>query len=217
MHISNQQSSTGTHHIHFTPIATSCSSVGTTVTYGIPNTTAVNAYNTAQAVSGQAGGYYATPWSTTLWSANPWSTVPYNTMQPVITAGYYNQPISGTMFAYGQPRQFIAGSWSPMVQPTVDISETSSDVVVSAYVPNVDINNLSLNVTENSVTISASAWTGNQNVVINRTVALPTSIRADSVDASIQNSGVLEIRLPKVEKGIRNRTAITQTGSQIGQ
>lgn len=207
MHTSNQQSIAGTNHIHFTPIATSCSSVGTTVTYGIPNFASINALNTAQAVSGQAGGYYTTPWS----------TIPYNTLQPVITAGQFNQPVSGTMFTYGQPWSFIAGNWSPMVQPTVDISETSSDVVVSAYVPSVNLNNLSLNVTENSVTISASAWTGSQNVVINRTVALPTSIRAESVDASMQNSGVLEIRLPKVEKGVRNRTAITQTGSQIGQ
>ena len=130
MHTTNQQSSAGTQHIHFTPIATSCSSVGTTVTYGIPSTAAINAYNTTQAVSGQSGGYYTNPWSTT-----PWSTMPYNTMQPVITAGYFNQPISGTMFTYGQPRSFIGGYWSPIVQPTVDISETSSDVVVSAYVP----------------------------------------------------------------------------------
>jgi HSP20 family protein len=138
-------------------------------------------------------------------------------MQPIITAGYYNQPISGSMWLYGQPQHFLPGQWSTMIQPTVDISETSSDVVVSAYVPSVNPNNLSLNVTENSVTISASAWTGSHNVVINRTVALPTSIRAESVDASMQNSGVLEIRLPKVEKSVRNRTAVTQTGNTVTQ
>ena len=54
-------------------------------------------------------------------------------------------------------------------------------------------------------------------MVINRTIALPTSIRAESVDASMQNSGVLEIRLPKMEKGVRTRTAVTQAGSPLGQ
>jgi HSP20 family molecular chaperone IbpA len=207
MQFSNQQTGTGAQLFHFTPIATSFSNVGTTVTYGIPNATAVNAYNTTQAFSGQAGNYFA----------SPWSTVPYNTMQPVITGGQYNQPVSGAQFGYGQPRHFIQNQWSSMIQPSVDISETSSDVVVSAYVPSVDLNNLSLNVTENSVTISASAWTGSQSVVINRTVALPTSIRAESVDASMQNSGVLEIRMPKSEKNIRNRTSAAQAGNQISQ
>ncbi len=207
MQFSNQQTGTTAQLFHFTPIATSFSNVGTTVTYGIQNTTGINAYNAAQGISGQAGSYFT----------SPWSTVPYSTVQPVITAGQYNQPMSGAMFGYNQPQHFIQSHWSTMIQPSVDISETSSDVVVSAYVPSVNLNNLSLNVTENSVTISASAWTGNQNVVINRTVALPTSIRAESVDASMQNSGVLEIRMPKAEKNVRNRTTATQTANQINQ
>ena len=207
MQFSNQQAGTGSQFWHFTPIATSFSNVGTTVTYGIPNTTSINAYNTAQGFSGQAGSYFT----------SPWAAAPYNAMQPIITAGQFNQSVSGAPFTYGQPQHYFQNQWSTMVQPSVDISETSSDVVVSAYVPNANINNLSLNVTENSVTISASAWNGSQNVVINRTVALPTSIRAESVDASMQNSGVLEIRLPKVEKNVRNRTTATQTGSQLNQ
>ena len=103
----------------------------------------------------------------------------------------------------------MGGQYSQgMIQPSVDISETSSDVMVAAYLSDAALNNVNLNVTDNSVTISASAWTGSGHVVVNRTIALPTSIRAESVDASFL-SGVLEIRLPKVDKGMRTRTTIT--------
>lgn len=131
-------------------------------------------------------------------------------MNSIISAGLYNQNASGNIAGFQQMNQF---GQSILVQPAIDISETASDVVVAACLPNVALNDISLNVTENSVTISANAWAGAQNMAFNRTVALPTSIRSDSVDASLQ-SGILEIRLPKVEKSVRKRTTVNQDNIQ---
>ncbi|SPF50580.1 heat shock protein, HSP20 family [Candidatus Desulfosporosinus infrequens] len=185
--------------IRLTPVASNFSGAGTTVTYGLQSTN-VNAFNTGSTSSGM----WVNPqkWNTQTLANNysgnssgQFSQTPnfvYN-----VSAGQFGQTVSGNcIYSKG------------MLQPSVDISETSSDVMVAAYLSNAVLNDISLNVTDNSVTISASAWTGNEHLVLNRTIALPTSIRAESVDASFQ-SGVLEIRLPKADKGVRTRTTIT--------
>lgn len=194
----NQQLSTGqtSGQVRFVPVASSVSGIGSTVTYGV-NSPSISAYNTSNAF--QSGvytpGVYSIPQTT---FATPVS------YYPTISAGQFGQVTSGS---------FIGWPTRGMVQPSVDISETSSDVIVSAYVSNVNMNDLRLNVTENSITISASAWTGNEHLVLNRTVALPTSIRAEAVDASLQ-SGVLEIRLPKTERFNRTRTTLSPETTQ---
>lgn len=88
---------------------------------------------------------------------------------------------------------------SIMVQPTVDISETSSDIMISAYVSKAPLNDLNLNVSNDSLTISGTLSNGVNQFVLNRTVPLSTSVRAEAVEATLQ-SGVLEIKLPKSEK-----------------
>ena len=98
---------------------------------------------------------------------------------------------------------------STLFQPVVDISETSSDIVVSAHFSNIELNDMNLNVTEDSVTLSAYVWDGFEDVMMTRTIPLPTSIRAEAVDAGIQN-GIVEIRLPKTEKVSRHRTNVGQ-------
>ncbi|MTI71020.1 MAG: Hsp20/alpha crystallin family protein [Firmicutes bacterium] len=125
---------------------------------------------------------------------------------PMVSASQYNNQFSGNF----TPNQFPQNRCcvrSAMVQPSIDISETSSDVIVSASVSNVEVEDLNLNVTDNSVTISGMAWTGREHISLNRTVALPTSVRAELIDANIQ-SGVLEIRCPKSERMIRQRNTI---------
>jgi len=213
MHVTNQQLGSAVHYAHFAPMCTNFTNMGTTVTYGARQASGVNAFSANPAISGSFAGLPQTAWNT------GWNATALSNMQPIVSAGQFNQPVSGAVAAYNQFRPFsgaIAGynqlqpylqlSGHVMVQPSIDISETSSDVVVSAYAPNVDPNNISLSVTDNSVTISAYSWTGNQNLVLNRTVALPTNIRADAVDANLQNNGILEIRLPKAEKSTRGTT-----------
>lgn len=188
----------GDQKLSFAPLYSKTSNMGTTFTYGVQSLGSVNASNSGTFMS---GNYYSVPQSSYYNSYNQW---------PAINAGYstpYSGMSSGNSNFYG----FCPTSYNSTViaQPSVDISETTSDVCVTAYIPNVALNDVNLSVTDNSVTISATAWTGVQNVVFNRTVALPTSIHAEAVDANMQ-SGVLEIRLPKAEKVLRKRNTISQ-------
>lgn len=204
MQLSNTQTnqfSAQSGQIRLTPVASNFSGVGTTVTYGL-QTANVNAFNSGSNSSG-------------MW-VNP-HKLNFTNNHAGISSGQFGQipnyvyGVSATQFGQTASGSFIGGQAAyslGMIQPSVDISETSSDVMVAAYLSDAVLNDISLNVTENSVTISASAWTGHEHLVLNRTIALPTSIRAESVDASLQ-SGVLEIRLPKADKGVRTRTTIT--------
>lgn len=205
MYNSNQQyDTTSQQKLSFSPVLSKVSNFGTSVTYGVQSLNSVNAMNSNFAASGNymnasigASGNYINS------QQAGWNPAAYNQF-PIINAGLNNQYASGN-FGYFQQQY----GQSFITQPTVDISETTSDVCIAAYLPNVVLNDISLSVTDNSVTISAVAWTGNQNVAFNRTIALPTSIRAESVDANLQ-SGILEIRLPKAEKSVRKRNAVNQ-------
>ena len=103
---------------------------------------------------------------------------------------------------------------SIMVQPTVDISETSSDIMISAYVSKAPLNDLNLNVSNDSLTISGTLSNGVNQFVLNRTVPLSTSVRAEAVEATLQ-SGVLEIKLPKSEKFSRTVHTFQNTNNMI--
>jgi len=208
-HVNQQQFVSGTNQLRFTPVSRTFSNMGTSVSYSLIPTASVNASSYGQLSnvnaysqnlmgSGQFGGNYTHP---------NWNVIGYT---PMVSAGQYNQMLSGSFI---HPLSQFTGN--RIVQPGVDISETASDVVITASVSNLGINNLSLNATENSVTISGTAWTGNESIVLNRTVALPTSIRAESIDANFQ-SGVLEIRCPKHEKFMRQRTTISTDSMQQG-
>jgi HSP20 family molecular chaperone IbpA len=190
----------------FAPLFSKVNQMGTSVTYGIQNANtinalnSINAFNTNQLASGSFANY----------QQPAYNQFGYNNVNSYVSAGLYNQAMSGNFAGF---QHYNPYGQAVLVQPAIDISETSSDVVVAACLPNVALNDISLNVTENSVSISANAWTGNQTMVFNRTVALPTSIRAESVDASLQ-SGILEIRLPKAEKSVRKRNTVSQENLQ---
>lgn len=196
MHLQNQGfQSSG--QMQFTPVASSVSGIGTTVTYGLNPNPSIGASNTGILQSGSFA------WPHTHWAGAP----AHVHMQPSIFASQYGQLASGNYFG---------AVTHGMVQPSVDISETTSDIVISAYVANVNPNDIRLNITENSCTICASAWSGAGNLVMNRTVALPTSIHAEACDASLQ-SGVLEIRCPKADKALRAKATISPDVAQTQQ
>jgi HSP20 family protein len=201
MYLTNQQYDIANQQkLDFSPVSSKISNIGTTVMYGTQPSYTINAMNTNLLASGNFNNNQQAGWNQAAYIQA------YSHQQPIINAGYGNQYLSGNT-AFQQFGQIF------LAQPAVDISETTSDVVVAAYLPNVALNDISLSVTENSVTISASAWTGTQNMAFNRTVALPTSIRAESVDASMQ-SGFLEIRCPKAEKAVRKRNTVSQDTTQ---
>jgi HSP20 family molecular chaperone IbpA len=97
-----------------------------------------------------------------------------------------------------------------LTQPRVDLSETNSDVVLAAELPNINPNNLNLTVTDDSISISASTIGigGVAGASIYRTVSLPTNVRAEHCTASY-NNGILEVRCPKADLATRRRIQVT--------
>lgn len=183
MQVNNQNStnvqSGDSSSVRMIPISSSVSPHGTSVSYGIQGGNTTNALTTTGFSSGTSG--YNNQFSST-------------NNYPSVSAGQFGLLNSGS---YNNMSNITRRSVT--IQPSVDISETSSDIVVSAFVTNGVTNDLSLNVKEDSLTITGSVWTGNDTFIISRTVPLTTSVRAEAVDATL-HSGVLEIRLPKTER-----------------
>ncbi|APM38440.1 Hsp20/alpha crystallin family protein [Clostridium kluyveri] len=186
-----EQQGTNIQQLRFVPISSNVSCMGTTVNYGIGTHSGagINAFSnnsqpmTGWAISPQVGYVNASQITNTT---------------PCISASQFGQMGSGTFNGITYNTQIPMGR-NLMIQPTVDISETSSDIMVSAYVSNSAINDLKLNVTDDSLTISGTLLNGSNQFVLNRTIPLSTSVRAEAVEATLQ-SGVVEIRLPKTEK-----------------
>ena len=83
-----------------------------------------------------------------------------------------------------------------ITQPSIDVSETKDDVILACDLPNVNLNDLNLTVSENSCSISAQSMVNGQSIAMHRTVPLSTCIRSDAVDANYSN-GILQVRMPK--------------------
>ena len=103
--------------------------------------------------------------------------------------------------------------------PKVDVIERDDEVVVKAELPGVEKKDLDVSVTENSVTIKGTTSHEEKEEKGNyyrceisrgayaRTVALPSYVDADKAKASFKD-GVLELKLPKVEKSKRRSIEI---------
>ena len=103
--------------------------------------------------------------------------------------------------------------------PKVDVIERDDEVVVKAELPGVDKKDLDVSVTENSVTIKGTTSHEEKEEkgdyyrceisrgAYARTVALPSYVDADKAKANFKD-GVLELKLPKVEKSKRRSIEI---------
>jgi HSP20 family molecular chaperone IbpA len=108
--------------------------------------------------------------------------------------------------AFGASGSFMQ-TGTGLVQPRVEISETNSDIVVTAELPNINPNDLNLTVTDDSLSITCTAYAGGMASSVHRTIALPTSVRAEQVTANYSN-GILECRLPKADLMARRRIRV---------
>ncbi len=117
-------------------------------------------------------------------------------------------PMRQQQLAYN-PMGMTTGINAPagLAQPRVELAETNNDVIVTADLPNVDPNNIYITVTDDSLSISALSMMGGNYSSLHRTVALPTSIRAEHLDVSYTN-GTLECRLPKSDLVARRRVKV---------
>jgi HSP20 family protein len=103
--------------------------------------------------------------------------------------------------------------------PKVDVIERDDEVIVKAELPGVDKKDLDVSVTENSVTIKGTTSHEEKEEkgdyyrceisrdAYARTVALPSYVDADKAKANFKD-GVLELKLPKVEKSKRRSIEI---------
>lgn len=227
----NLTNNNSTSKVQLAPISTNVSFAGTTVSYGIlgDGGSTVNAYNNQNTSSGSWGNNWANSWGNNQ-MMNQWNQS--TGMYPSISASNYNQTASGmydysnkyNQYAnqftgqfnnqYNQLNYVKAFNWGQSLQPNIDISETSNDIVISAYVSSGIMNDISLNVSEDSVTISGSVWNGSEGVALRRIIPLATSVRAEACDASLQ-SGTLEIRLPKTDKLNRNKLTLSKDANVL--
>lgn len=148
-----------------------------------------------------------------MWSFNPALASTAWAYNPIISTGFmHGAGMLGAPIPAASMNPMVGQftgiqSSTGMVPMRIDLSETNSDVVVAAELPNVNLNDLHLTVTDDSLSISAMAWVGNQATSLFRTIALPTSIKAEQVEATYSN-GILEIRAPKADISARRRVRI---------
>ncbi|HHY39329.1 MAG TPA: Hsp20/alpha crystallin family protein [Clostridia bacterium] len=95
--------------------------------------------------------------------------------------------------------------------PAVDLWETDKDVMVTAELPGVDPDNVEINVTENTISISGETKIEEEvkerNFIrkersygkFSRSLSLPVPVKPDEAEASFKD-GILEIRLPKAQQ-----------------
>ncbi|MDA8334679.1 MAG: Hsp20/alpha crystallin family protein [Peptococcaceae bacterium] len=151
---------------------------------------------------------------------NPLTSGISNWNVPVTTAGTFlaqqafaqqalaQQAFANPFISSGVANMNAIAATTGLAQMRVDLAETNSDVVVAAELPNVSLNDLSLTVTDDSLSISATAFAGNRACSLYRTIALPTTIKSEQVEATYAN-GILEIRAPKSDLVSRRKVKVT--------
>ncbi len=124
-----------------------------------------------------------------------------------------------------RPFRWEQPSWGELARPfegripNVDVIDRDDEVVVRAELPGIKKDDLEVSVTDNSVTIKGETKheekeeKGNyyrceiSSGTFARTVALPDNVSSSDATAKFEN-GVLELKLPKVEKTKRRTLKI---------
>lgn len=104
-------------------------------------------------------------------------------------------------------------------RPRVDVSETDTEMVVSAELPGVDEKDIDVSINDHVLTISGERheekedsdrdWYRREQAYgsFHRSIALPAEIDVDKVSASFKR-GVLTVTLPKAESSRRKRIEV---------
>jgi len=195
------------------PIQVRPSWFGNTVIYGFnPLASQVQAWNpaaTSAVINPQwAGQAVLTNPLLTQAAVNPVTTGIGTIGAPVIASPALAQQAFANPFVTSGVMSLNTIGTTGLTQMRVDLAETNSDVIVAAELPNVSLNDLSLTVTDDSMSISATAFAGTGTTALYRTIALPTTIRAEQVEATYAN-GILEIRAPKSDVVSRRKVKVS--------
>jgi HSP20 family protein len=117
-------------------------------------------------------------------------------------------------------QRFMGDLWTPMTRrisrsftPTVDISETDTDVIVTAEVPGMTADDFTVDLSGDILTIRGEKKTESEETGKHyhrversygsfcRSFTLPDYAKADSIDASYKD-GILTLKIPKEEKAL---------------
>lgn len=110
--------------------------------------------------------------------------------------------------AFTRPVNLRDGGWS---SPAIDMYQTDDDIVIKAALPGFTADEVQINVTGDVLTLRGEmkheeekkdkAWHIREHRwgSFERSVALPTDVRADKAAADFEN-GILTITLPKAEE-----------------
>lgn len=108
---------------------------------------------------------------------------------------------------------FSTENSTPVLQPNIEISETTTEVNVSAELPGMDVKDIEVNISQDGyLTISGEKQCVREKNdkkegyyfsecsygMIQRTISLPTDINIEKVSADFEK-GILKIHIPKVE------------------
>jgi len=104
-------------------------------------------------------------------------------------------------------------------EPTMDITETKSDLIVKAELPGIDPKEIDISLTGDTLTIKGEKQQEKEEKeenyyriersygIFSRTIKLPMSVQNDKIKASYQH-GVLKITLPKSEEAKQKQIKI---------
>jgi HSP20 family protein len=120
------------------------------------------------------------------------------------------------------PTSMLLGARATLF-PKVDISETEKDIIVTANVPGVSAENLSIEVDDDTLTISGKvekeSKEGKEGETFyryereygefRREFALPSRVNKDAVEATTRN-GVLRVVLPKIASESRKKIEVKE-------
>lgn len=113
----------------------------------------------------------------------------------------------------------LAEAWGEEWLPSMDISETATNIVVKAELPGLEAKDLDVSLTEDVLTIKGEKKkeeeTKEQHLhyseryygSFQRSFKLPTSVQSDKIEANFEK-GVLTVTLPKTEEAKRKEIKI---------
>jgi HSP20 family protein len=123
---------------------------------------------------------------------------------------------------FGGPGPARATGFSPLrgFAPSLDVSETDTEITVRAEVPGIDPKDLEVSVSGNVLTLAGEKKESTERKGENyyqaerrfgsfrRTIQLPTEVNCEKISAEHRN-GILMIRLPKVASAAPKRIPVT--------
>ncbi|MBI2950696.1 Hsp20/alpha crystallin family protein, partial [bacterium] len=126
-----------------------------------------------------------------------------------------NKVFNSVMAPFSSEEGELRGAWTP----TVDISETENELVVSADLPGLNKEDIKVNVQNNVLTFSGERKQETKSEESNvhrlersygffsRSFTLPATVKADGIKA-VYKDGVLRLTLPKVEEAKPRQIAV---------